>query len=81
MSTTHQDPVPGGAGTPAAVPSPAAQQGPETPSLLDTARSQCAVCETPFLEPIPVEQVREQWGDAADDEIGYACASCDEAER
>lgn len=47
-------------------------------SLFDAARSRCAECGTEFKEPVSPEQVRTDWGDAADDEIAYACGRCAE---
>ena len=52
----------------------------ERGSLRAFRLSACCVCETPFTEPVSEAQAREEWGDAADDEIGYACSFCAEAE-
>jgi hypothetical protein len=38
--------------------------------------SECYECERPFPQPVSEEQAREDWGDAADDEIAYHCGAC-----
>jgi len=42
--------------------------------------SACSECGRPFPEPVSVEQARDDWGDAADSEIAYACGACAERE-
>ena len=49
------------------------------PQLRAKRLARCVECERPFPQPVSEERARAEWGDAADDEIAYACEWCAEA--
>lgn len=47
-------------------------------AIRSEALTHCGECGREFSRPVSIEQARADWGDAADDEIAYACADCAE---